>query len=382
MKRKTVRVFEYRPELRDEWDWDINIGLNPYQLTYGSNKIAWWKCQRGHHWKSAIAKRTIRGDGCPQCPKSLCQNGHSLQDENPKYLSEWSPQNLITPAQISFSSSKKVLWECDRGHEWKTSPKNRKRGRCFPYCSGFYCSIENSIFSLRKDLLTIWNYQKNTLSPKSVSVSSGKKVWWKCSDGHEWQSVVANISKGIGCPYCSGREATYEDNITNNAFLMKEWNYEKNKGINPLNVKGCSGKKFWWRCSSGHEWRSTPNKRSHGRGCPYCCKYELYNGEFCDSLIETFYYVMYEQNNVKFLHDQKYKKSLLYRYDFHLLESNTFVEVTSFSESQNYGEEQYGAYMKRINRKRDIVESLGGIFVFIQRSLSEEEINYVRLFLK
>ncbi|MBO5745271.1 MAG: zinc-ribbon domain-containing protein, partial [Clostridia bacterium] len=29
-------------------------------------------------------------------------------------------------------------------------------------------------------------------------------------------------------------------------------------------------KKVWWKCSEGHEWKTSINKRSSGRGCQYC----------------------------------------------------------------------------------------------------------------
>ena len=49
-----------------------------------------------------------------------------------------------------------------------------------------------------------WNYEKNTeLTPEDVTANSNKKVWWKCSNGHEWQAVIYNRNKGNGCPVCA-----------------------------------------------------------------------------------------------------------------------------------------------------------------------------------
>ena len=37
---------------------------------------------------------------------------------------------------------------------------------------------------------------------------SGKKVWWKCPEGHEWEAVIANRTKRrSGCPFCAGNMA-------------------------------------------------------------------------------------------------------------------------------------------------------------------------------
>ena len=48
-----------------------------------------------------------------------------------------------------------------------------------------------------------WHYEKNDgLTPMDVKSNSQKKVWWKCSQGHEWQAIIANRNKGSGCPVC------------------------------------------------------------------------------------------------------------------------------------------------------------------------------------
>ena len=51
-----------------------------------------------------------------------------------------------------------------------------------------------------------WNYEKNNklgITPKSISKSYSKKVWWKCKNGHEYQRHVYNERNGSGrCPIC------------------------------------------------------------------------------------------------------------------------------------------------------------------------------------
>lgn len=45
--------------------------------------------------------------------------------------------------------------------------------------------------------------------------------------------------------------------------LLKEWNWNKNKGISPYSIGCGSSKKIWWKCSAcGNEWEATPNSRS------------------------------------------------------------------------------------------------------------------------
>ena len=63
--------------------------------------------------------------------------------------------------------------------------------------------IEKSIYALRKDLLKIWNFKKNKISPKKFSISSGKKVWWICKNKHEWAATINHRSHNRSCPYCN-----------------------------------------------------------------------------------------------------------------------------------------------------------------------------------
>ncbi len=111
--------------------------------------------------------------------------------------------------------------------------------------------------------------------------NSDKKVWWKCSKGHEWQASISHRSQGSGCPYCSGRYAVKGENDlqTINPILAKEWNYERNNGLTPMDVLPNSNKMVWWKCNEGHEWQARINSRNSENGCPYCSGRYAIKGE-------------------------------------------------------------------------------------------------------
>ena len=138
-----------------------------------------------------------------------------------------------------------------------------------------YTEKTNSLLFMNPQLAEEWNYEKNgVLKPEEVMPNSHKKVWWKCSKGHEWQATIANRNKGRGCPYCSSNKILkgYNDLATINPKLAKEWNYEKNGDLRPEDFLSNSGKKVWWKCSKDHEWQATIAHRNKGRGCPICYK--------------------------------------------------------------------------------------------------------------
>ena len=126
-----------------------------------------------------------------------------------------------------------------------------------------------------------WHPTKNgELLPSNVTYGSGKKVWWKCTQGHSWQASVCNRIKGAGCPYCSGRYPVVGENdlLTLDSSLANEWNYERNKDTTPSSVSSKSSKKIWWKCVSGHEWQATVADRARGNGCPYCSGRRILSG--------------------------------------------------------------------------------------------------------
>ncbi len=120
-----------------------------------------------------------------------------------------------------------------------------------------------------------WNWEKNNelgLDPKTLTLGSGKKAWWKCSKGHEWQASMNSRSTGRACPYCANKKVLkgFNDLQTVNPNLSSEWDYERNEGLKPTDVLPNSDKKVWWKCSNGHSWVATIAARNNGNGCPYC----------------------------------------------------------------------------------------------------------------
>ena len=133
----------------------------------------------------------------------------------------------------------------------------------------------NDLITLNPILAKEWNYEKNgQLKPEQVTANSNKKVWWKCNKGHEWQNTINNRNRGRNCPFCANKKILpgFNDLLTVNPTLAKEWNDEKNNDLTPGHVAPYSNKKVWWICEKGHEWQTTVCNRSAGYGCPECAK--------------------------------------------------------------------------------------------------------------
>ncbi len=135
---------------------------------------------------------------------------------------------------------------------------------------------ENSLATVYPDLAKEWHPTKNgVLTPEMISKSSGKKIWWLKSCGHEWYGPVSYRIKNPGCPYCTGKKVLtgFNDLAAKRPDVASEWNYEKNNGLLPSEVSYSSNKIVWWKCSKGHEWRTSINNRtSKNSKCSICTK--------------------------------------------------------------------------------------------------------------
>ena len=264
--------------LASEWNYEKNGDLRPEHFLSNSNKKVWWKCNKGHEWQAKIADRA-KGNGCPYCSSNILLRGYNdLQTLNSALANEWNYEknNNLTPLDVMPNSNKKVWWKCEKGHEWEALIINRNRGRDCPICSNKkILKGYNDLQTLHPILASEWNYEKNDgLTPMDVGPNSHNKVWWQCSEGHEWQAAIYSRNAGDGCPYCSGKLVNKGKNDlqTVNPTLANEWNYEKNNGLTPADFLPNSGKKVWWKCIKGHEWQAIIQDRNKGRDCPICRK--------------------------------------------------------------------------------------------------------------
>ncbi|MED3832373.1 zinc-ribbon domain-containing protein [Peribacillus frigoritolerans] len=277
LNRKNYDIADVYPHLQLEWHSEKNGKLSLANFSKASNCKLWWQCEKGHEWEATINQRTSgKGSGCPYCSGRRTISERCLNIVNPALAQEWHPtkNGELNPTEVSAASNKRVWWLCEKGHEWEAKIGNRhllERG-C-PYCSGNKATSENCLSKINRKLAAQWHSTKNgELKPSDVKPNSGKKVWWLCGKGHEWEAIIQSRNRGNGCPYCSGRKATSKTCLRAlNPVLAEEWHPIKNGEVTPEQVTAASHKKVWWRCDKGHEWEATVDKRHlMGRGCPYC----------------------------------------------------------------------------------------------------------------
>ena len=282
---KTSLEYLY-PDIAKEWDYDKNGDLKPAYFSGGSSRKVWWKCSKGHSWKAVISSRTRGNCGCPICSNRVALAGYNdLATTNPELASEWNckKNGNLKPTEFVAGSRKKVWWKCKEGHEYQAFISDRKSGNGCPYCSGKrVLSGYNDLAFLYPEIAKEWNYKKNgNLKPIDVTAKSNRKVWWRGKCGHEWDAAISNrTDKNYGCPICSNHRVLekHNDLTTENSELAKEWNYEKNGNLKPIDVTAKSNRKVWWKGKCGHEWLAAICDRTEGCGCPYCANQKVQIG--------------------------------------------------------------------------------------------------------
>lgn len=202
-----------RQELLAEWDTDRNTELSPQSVDYATHRRAWWRCKEGHSWECQIKDRVLRSTGCPYCAgKEAIPGSTDLATTHPDLAKEWHPlrNKSLAPTAVTAGSARKIWWRCTLGHEWQASVENRaQKGTGCPYCAGRKALPGfNDLKTLFPQIAAQWHPTYNgSLRADQVRPGSGKKVWWLCGEGHEWEARIFSrtSAKGAGCPFCAGK---------------------------------------------------------------------------------------------------------------------------------------------------------------------------------
>lgn len=309
------------PSLAQEFDAERNGNLKVDQLHCKSNRKVWWKCpmtncesQCPHVYEMVVSRRTSPNHvGCPYCAtngwsKTCLHNSFAFK--HPDLLEEWDwEHNSIDPSTIRSKSQRRVWWRCPKTnckercpHVYSTTLNQRVTlGSGCPFCSPTPMQVceHNSLAGQRPDVMKFWHQTKNIgVDPKMLSCNSNRVVWWKCNNtcefgcAHEWNTTIAHVSRGTGCPYCSepARRVCFHKSLAYlRKDLMEEW--DSCNDLDPADISVYSSRSAHWICKTcSHKWRATISSRTgQGCGCPKCrqSRMERDMGRVLDALTQT-----------------------------------------------------------------------------------------------
>lgn len=284
------------------WDHTQNFPLKPEQVTAGSGRRVWWQHydeigKQFHVWDATISNM-CQSRKCPIClGKRIVPGINDLATRNTNVTKLWHPtlNQKLTPQMVTEHSNKKVWWrhydrKSNQWHEWSAriaALTSKKPQKC-AVCRGLQIQIGvNDLRTTHPELTLEWHSAKNkNLTPESITRGSEKEVWWRhyhheTQKWHEWHATPCNrTSKNPqGCAICDGKQIQVgvNDLASQYPHLMKEWDKDRNKHLNPRNLtKGSKEIVVWNHYNTNtRQWHAWParinNRTSKSKSlCPFC----------------------------------------------------------------------------------------------------------------
>lgn len=164
------------PELLDEWNYELNKGIDEKSLTFGSHTKVWWTCSYcGQVYARTVKQQYMSGKGCKSC-------------------------------NHAFSAKNVVAQKIDNG-------------------------ISKPLSSYT-EIMKFWDYENNAINPDEVTINSNKEAYWKCEKGHQWKTLIQSMTeRGNGCPICNGERKTSFPEQSIVYYLSKFFNVDSRKRI-------------------------------------------------------------------------------------------------------------------------------------------------------
>lgn len=162
-------------------------------------------------------------------------------------------------SSIYVNSKTKLKWECAEEHQWEATPNDIKQGHWCPVCAK---NRKGSTQRLTIDEMKTLAFQRSGKCLSKEYTNTKTNLLWECSQGHQWETTPCNIKQGCWCPICAG----------NTKLTIEEMKIiaKKNGGKCLSEEYINDSTKLLWECSQGHQWKAVPNSIKQGRWCPQC----------------------------------------------------------------------------------------------------------------
>ncbi|MCM3441482.1 zinc-ribbon domain-containing protein (plasmid) [Metabacillus halosaccharovorans] len=113
---------------------------------------------------------------------------------------------------------------------------------------------KDNLGKLFPELEKEWHFEKKfPFEPQHFKAKSNYKVWWKCENGHDFDSKIISRTKGHGCRFCTGNDVTKENSLAHlYPSIASEWDYDMNGELTPENISAHSNSEVFWKCPNCH----------------------------------------------------------------------------------------------------------------------------------
>ncbi|MEK7511813.1 MAG: zinc-ribbon domain-containing protein [Patescibacteria group bacterium] len=192
------------PELVKEFHPTKNAPLTVYNVIAGTHRRIYWVCSKGHEWQATGSHR-VAGGSCPACVNRVVTKDNCLATTHPELAKEFHPTKNapFTVYNVIAGTHRRLYWLCFKGHEWQARGYDRVIGGGCPACANRVVTKDNCLAATHPELAKEFHPTKNApLTAYDVVAGTNKKLWWLCSNRHEWQATGSTRVKGKGCLEC------------------------------------------------------------------------------------------------------------------------------------------------------------------------------------
>ncbi len=154
-----------------------------------------FKCSCGYEWK-AMPYSILSGTWCPKCANVEAGLNRRLKLDDIKDYAKAKGGKCLSESYTN--SGNKLLWQCEKGHEWEATQENvmhKNNPTWCPKCQGYGKTID--------DMKNIANERGgDCLSNEFLGVKH--HLLWQCKEGHKWKATPDNvINNKRWCPVCA-----------------------------------------------------------------------------------------------------------------------------------------------------------------------------------
>lgn len=163
-----------------------------------------WRCQNGHVFKMTPGNVKYNGHWCPQC--AGVRDAPTLAEHRKLRLREFKKiaraRGGCCLSAEYLNTKQKLQFKCSEGHIFFARPDDVKnKGTWCKKCSHEQRATKWSIHDMR-ELAT----KKGGECVSRKYVNNKTQLRWRCSQGHEWPAIPANVLRGAWCRACAARE--------------------------------------------------------------------------------------------------------------------------------------------------------------------------------
>ncbi|KKN45210.1 hypothetical protein LCGC14_0685370 [marine sediment metagenome] len=156
-----------------------------------------WQCEEGHIWETT-PHIIQQGSWCAICARKRVGLNKMLSFDEIQAIARLKGGKCISSEY--YGIFQELLWKCSKGHVWESTIQKIKNGHWCPECSK---KLKRD--TSKKDLFfcqsLAQHYAGECLS--KTYIDEYRKMTWKCSQEHVWDTTLNSILHNNWCPTCA-----------------------------------------------------------------------------------------------------------------------------------------------------------------------------------